>query len=231
MRRINYKSDIPPLLLSLKVDEKPITVPDCDFIVRFYIDGYEGRHYDCSHIGGVWSNCEPSEDGTKLVCYINNQRLGIGELCAEFHYISPDKRYSDGSQKSVVIIDSKELGVELVEGNGDTSASIDVSVLLPFIYGDAYDIAVKYGYEGTREDFYTALSEIGKDTGVVIASAICDLNIRIKALENRITKKQDYLQSGLNVKTIDGVSIVGDGNINLISNAKIDENGYLIFGV
>ena len=80
MRRINYKSDIPPLLLSLKVDENQITVPDCDFIVRFYIDGYEGRHYDCSHIGGVWSNCEPSEDGTKLVCYINNQRHGIGEL-------------------------------------------------------------------------------------------------------------------------------------------------------
>ena len=35
MRRINYKSDIPPLLLSLKVDENQITVPDCDFIVRF----------------------------------------------------------------------------------------------------------------------------------------------------------------------------------------------------
>ena len=34
MRRINYKSDIPPLLLSLKVDENQITVPDCDFIVR-----------------------------------------------------------------------------------------------------------------------------------------------------------------------------------------------------
>lgn len=160
MRRINYKSDIPPLLLSLKVDEKQITVPDCDFIVRFYIDGYDGRHYDCSHIGGVWSNCEPSEDGTKLVCYINNQRLGIGELCAEFHYISPDRRYSDGSQKSVVIIDSAELGVELVEDNGDAVTEAAIDVMLPFIYRTAYEIARDHGYTGTAEDFYGALASV-----------------------------------------------------------------------
>lgn len=160
MRRINYKSDIPPLLLSLKVDEKQITVPDCDFLVRFYIDGYEGRHYDCSHIGGAWSNCEPSEDGTKLVCYINNQRLGIGELCAEFHYISPDKRYSDGSQKSVVIIDSTELGVELVEDNGDAVTEAAIDVTLPFIYRTAYEIARDHGYTGTAEDFYGALASV-----------------------------------------------------------------------
>lgn len=160
MRRINYKSDIPPLLLSLKVDEKQITVPDCDFLVRFYIDGYEGRHYDCSHIGGAWSNCEPSEDGTKLVCYINNQRLGIGELCAEFHYISPDKRYSDGSQKSVVIIGSTELGVELVEDNGDAVTEAAIDVTLPFIYRTAYEIARNHGYTGTADDFYSALASV-----------------------------------------------------------------------
>ena len=160
MRRINYKSDIPPLLLSLKVDEKQITVPECDFIVRFYIEGYEGRHYDCSHIGGVWSNCEPSEDGTKLVCYINNQRLGIGELCAEFHYISPDRRYSDGSKKSVVIIDSTELGVELVEDNGDAVTEAAIDVTLPFIYRTAYEIARDHGYTGTAEDFYSALASV-----------------------------------------------------------------------
>ena len=160
MRRINYKSDIPPLLLSLKVDENQITVPDCDFIVRFYIDGYEGRHYDCSHIGGVWSNCEPSEDCTKLVCYINNQRLGIGELCAEFHYISPDRRYSDGSQKSVVIIGSTELGVELVEDNGDAVTEVAIDVTIPFIYRTAYEIARDHGYTGTAEDFYGALASV-----------------------------------------------------------------------
>lgn len=160
MRRINYKSDIPPLLLSLKVDENQITVPDCDFLVRFYIDGYEGRHYDCSHIGGVWSNCEPSEDGTKLVCYINNQRLGIGELCAEFHYISPDRRYSDGSQKSVVVIGSTELGVELVEDNGDAVTEAAIDVTLPFIYRTAYEIARDHGYTGTAEDFYGALASV-----------------------------------------------------------------------
>ena len=160
MRRINYKSDIPPLLLSLKVDEKQITVPDCDFLVRFYIEGYEGRHYDCSHIGGAWSNCEPSEDGTKLVCYINNQRLGIGELCAEFHYMPTDKRYSDGSQKSVVIIDSAELGVELVEDNGDAVTEAAIDVTLPFIYRTAYEIARDHGYTGTAEDFYSALASV-----------------------------------------------------------------------
>ena len=187
MRRINYKSDIPPLLLSLKVDENQITVPDCDFIVRFYIEGYEGRHYDCSHIGGVWSNCEPSEDGTKLVCYINNQRLGIGELCAEFHYISPDRRYSDGSQKSVVIIDSTELGVELVEDNGDAVTEAAIDVALPFIYRTAYEIARDHGYTGTAEDFYSALASV-----VAIADAE---NKRVTAEITRNANEQERIEN------------------------------------
>ena len=187
MRRINYKSDIPPLLLSLKVDEKQITVPECDFIVRFYIEGYEGRHYDCSHIGGVWSNCEPSEDGTKLVCYINNQRLGIGELCAEFHYISPNKRYSDGSQKSVVIIDSTELGVELVEDNGDAVTEAAIDVTLPFIYRTAYEIAREHGYTGTAEDFYSALAS-------VVAIADAEKN-RVTAEITRNANEQERIEN------------------------------------
>lgn len=187
MRRINYKSDIPPLLLSLKVDEKQITVPECDFIVRFYIEGYEGRHYDCSHIGGVWSNCEPSEDGTKLVCYINNQRLGIGELCAEFHYISPDRRYSDGSQKSVVIIDSTELGVELVEDNGDAVTEAAIDVTLPFIYRTAYEIAREHGYTGTAEDFYSALAS-------VVAIADAEKN-RVTAEITRNANEQERIEN------------------------------------
>lgn len=201
MRRINYKSDIPPLLLSLKVDEKQITVPDCDFLVRFYIDGYEGRHYDCSHIGGVWSNCEPSEDGTKLVCYVNNQRLGIGELCAEFHYMSPDMRYSDGSQKSVVIIGSTELGVELVEDNGDAVTEAAIDVTLPFIYRTAYEIARDHGYTGTAEDFYGALASVvgiaDAEKKRVTAEITRNANEqeRIENEENRLNAESDRVNA------------------------------------
>ena len=201
MRRINYKSDIPPLLLSLKVDEKQITVPECDFLVRFYIDGYEGRHYDCSHIGGVWSNCEPSEDGTKLVCYINNQRLGIGELCAEFHYISPDRRYSDDSQKSVVIIGSTELGVELVEDNGDAVTEAAIDVTLPFIYRTAYEIARDHGYTGTAEDFYSALASVvgiaDAEKKRVTAEITRNANEqeRIENEENRLNAESDRVNA------------------------------------
>lgn len=201
MRRINYKSDIPPLLLSLKVDEKQITVPDCDFLVRFYIEGYEGRHYDCSRIGGVWSNCEPSEDGTKLICYINNQRLGIGELCAEFHYISPDKRYSDGSQRSVVIIGSTELGVELVEDNGDAVTDAAIDVTLPFIYRTAYEIARDHGYTGTAEDFYGALASVvgiaDAEKKRVTAEITRNANEqeRIENEENRLNAESDRVNA------------------------------------
>lgn len=201
MRRINYKSDIPPLLLSLKVDEKQITVPDCDFLVRFYIDGYEGRHYDCSHIGGVWSNCEPSEDGTKLVCYINNQRLGIGELCAEFHYMSPDRRYSDGSQKSVVVIGSTELGVELVEDNGDAVTEAAIDVTLPFIYRTAYEISRDHGYTGTAEEFYGALASVvgiaDAEKKRVTAEITRNANEheRIENEENRLNAESDRVNA------------------------------------
>lgn len=230
MRRINYKSDIPPLLLSLKVDEKQITVPDCDFIVRFYIDGYEGRHYDCSHIGGVWSNCEPSEDGTKLVCYINNQRLGIGELCAEFHYISPDKRYSDGSQKSVVIIGSTELGVELVEDNGDAVTEAAIDVTLPFIYRTAYEIARDHGYTGTADDFYIALASVvgiaDAEKKRVTAEITRNANEqeRIENEENRLNAESDRVNA--EAQRVRNEAIRGEGENMRIEQEEDRKAGF-----
>ncbi len=159
MAKYNYKSDLPPILITLSIDGAVIDIPDCDFLVRFYIEGDEGRHYDCSHTCGVWKSCEPSQDGKKLICYLDNHNLGTGDLCAEFHYIKSDKYYDDGAQKSVVIADSGKVGIELVDGNGTLDVEF-VEIALPFIYRDAYNVAKDHGYTGTAEDFYKALASV-----------------------------------------------------------------------
>lgn len=159
MATYNYKSDLPPILITLTAEGEQVHIPECDFLVRFYIDGDEGRHYDCSHVGGVWKRCEPSQDGMKLICYLDSHHLGTGSLCAEFHYIRPDMEYEDGAQKSVVIADSGKVGIELVDGNGTLDVEL-VEITLPFIYRTAYDIAKANGYTGNAEAFYKALVSV-----------------------------------------------------------------------
>lgn len=43
-----------------------------------------------------------------------------------------------------------------------------------------------------------------------------DLGIKIKQyVNNKLQQKQDVLVSGTNIKTVNGVNLLGDGNLNL----------------
>lgn len=75
-----------------------------------------------------------------------------------------------------------------------------------------------------------ASSEIGK-LDQVVSEALNDLNDRINIVEDRMKEKQDALVSGKNIKTVQGHSLVGYGDVDLLGNASIDEDGYLIFEV
>lgn len=75
-----------------------------------------------------------------------------------------------------------------------------------------------------------ASSEIGK-LDQVVSEALNDLNDRINIVEGRMKDKQDTLVSGKNIKTVQGHSLVGNGDVDLLGNASIDDDGYLIFEV
>ena len=49
----------------------------------------------------------------------------------------------------------------LVPDGGDAPSELDVQVLLPYVYIDAYEIAKRYGYEGTAEDYVDILKNLG----------------------------------------------------------------------
>ena len=76
----------------------------------------------------------------------------------------------------------------------------------------------------TFEEAFGKLEKTITDNEYVTAQALNDLN----------TNKQDTLESGINIKTINGESILGDGNFNVTGDCiaypsfEIDSNGHLI---
>ena len=76
----------------------------------------------------------------------------------------------------------------------------------------------------TYEEAFGKLEKTITDNEYITAQALNDLN----------TNKQDTLESGINIKTINGESILGDGNFNVTGDCiayptfSIDNNGHLI---
>lgn len=57
----------------------------------------------------------------------------------------------------------------------------------------------------------------------IVSSALNDFSSDINSLSSRISAKQDKLTSGSNIKTINGQSILGSGNIEIKSETEVQE--------
>lgn len=163
--RKNYKSDFALKLTPKEVSGQSVTeLPEGDFSLIFRSGG---KSYTCSRKDGTYTNCVLNEDGT-LTCVFDNHGLMPGVLSVECSFETANELYADGSQKEVSWV--RPAGVELVTGNGDEATSFDIDLVMPFAIVTAYQMAVKYGYEGTEEDFYKALAggsslELGETAG------------------------------------------------------------------
>lgn len=58
----------------------------------------------------------------------------------------------------------------------------------------------------------------------IVSSALNDFSSEINSLSSRISAKQDMLRSGSNIKTINGQSILGSGNLEIKAEGQIEYN-------
>lgn len=153
MRRINYRSDF-RFALSLRNGNVDLSQSP---YWKAVLTTTGTNIYEVSRNGDKFKNCEIDELG-KLQVIVDNHKLEVGELSIEVTLFIPSTDYSDGIELEPV---REKTGIMLVPDGGDAPSELDVQVLLPYVYIDAYEIAKRYGYEGTAEDYIDILKNLG----------------------------------------------------------------------
>ena len=191
IRRINYKEDF-EVTIQLMQGDYPMDFPEHDFTVTF--KSFQGS-YEVGRKDGVYNRCAV-KDG-RLHCYLNSHGLSVGTLRAEIDIKYPDDNFEDGNKRKLLIIGGQ---VELVSGN-TVYTSADIEVSMEVILVDAYQLAVRKGYAGTIEEFYstfTLLSETMRElreAGKQVADVVSSENSRIEAETSRAESERQRVQA------------------------------------
>ena len=147
MKHINFKTGF-SLLLAPIVGDVLIHWGDGDWRAVFTTSGTR-KNYEASYINGVAKNCVIESNGAVKID-MRGHGLEPGVLvCTLYHRV-------DESAKEWKVTVFKP-GVELVGGSGDSATEIDVQVVMPYVYVDAYTIASKNGYTGSQAEYFELL--------------------------------------------------------------------------
>ena len=169
IRKENWKSDI-RLAVTLLVGGEAVHVPSHAFTLRFRVcNGRE--HYDCwRDENGGYHNCRPNDDGSMLLCFLDNHGLGLGELHCEYYDYAPDADFSDGNKLTVV---PQVLPIELVSGAGDDAEQVDAEVIVAIdgLVGDAQEAIAAANEAASRANEAASRAEAATADAVEAATA------------------------------------------------------------
>ncbi len=165
--RIYYKSDFDFIINIGGLANNVEGAADLDFdgVVQSELRG--GKGFRFSRVGNVWVNCVKAEQGASPRCAkgmavrvtCDSHSLPPGPLSLELTVHFPDNAYPDGCRKQVC---RHPLPIELVAGECDcnTGSPSSIAVTLPYVWASAYELAAANGYDGTREEYNTALASM-----------------------------------------------------------------------
>ena len=182
LMRKNFQEDF-SVTIQLMNGEEKINFPDTDFTVLF--KSLQGQ-YLCSKTNGKFSNCRQNEDGT-LTCYLENHNLSPGILKAEVSINIDDPNYPDKKRKSVLFPKGE---IELVTGPSSFD-DVLINTALDYAIITAYDMAVKHGYVGTKEEFYATFSDLSSTLQTVEDSLST-----VKDCEDKVKKGLEKIKDG-----------------------------------
>lgn len=182
-------------------NNEAIRIQDCDsFVAKFYTDNIDNSAV-CLKLNDELANIKIEENAD--YCLINStdlSKMQDGVLFFNISYSVTDESYSDG------------LFNNTIAGNTNYYISLNNS---------------------SEIDYYTK-EEIDEKLDEIVAGGEIDLSnyykksevdnlLLAKADKSELTGKQDTLISGVNVKTINGNSILGSGNIELQASTDLSD--------
>lgn len=153
--RINHLSDF-TLYETFTRFDKQVAVPERLRITYFTETGFP-RCFVAERNGSEFRNCALSPDGNTLQVYVALSRhyIGTGPVKKIITETLDAPQFPDGERR---VSSVGETSFTLWSGNSDTSIeAADESVLQDLLYGySAYELAKKYGYEGTEQEYAMA---------------------------------------------------------------------------
>ena len=155
MFKINYKSDFTFILVIRDCEGNDIGFPPMDFDAQIWTNSKINAYY-FGRRNGELINCK-NEDG-KIRVIVNDHQMRCGELQVEVTLHLPDSEFPDQERR---IVTPDKLDITLVNLTDSTCYPSEVAeISFPMALVTSYDIAVKYGYEGTQEQFIADLTSI-----------------------------------------------------------------------
>lgn len=153
--RVNHLSDFTLYETFTRFDQQ-VAVPERLRITYFTETGFP-RCFVAERNGSEFRNCSLSPDGNTLQVYIALSRhyIGTGPVKKIITEILDAPVFPDGERR---VSTPSDTSVILWSGASDTSIeAADESVLQDLLYGySAYELAKKYGYEGTEQEYAMA---------------------------------------------------------------------------
>lgn len=183
MQYENFKSDF-KLEVTLMLGGAAIAVPAHDFELVFS-SGDGPERYVCGRCGGEWLRCSPTADNSKLMCYLDDHRLGPGVLKCLFVDHAPDGEMPDGEMRKVV---PQELDVELVVDAGEDAVEVDADVVVSVetLLGDVRALADELETKKATNYWKGAPGSPGTP-GVGITSVVQTTTSHVSEGENIVT--------------------------------------------
>lgn len=155
MFKINYKSDFTFILVIRDCDGNDIGFPPMDFDALIWTNSKINAYY-FGRKAGELVNCK-NEDG-RIRVIVNDHQMRCGELQVEVTLHLPDSEFPDQERR---IVTPDKLDITLVNLTDSTCYPSEVAeISYPMALITSYDIAVRYGYEGTQEQFISDLTSI-----------------------------------------------------------------------
>ena len=179
MFKINYKSDFTFILVIRDCEGNDIGFPPMDFDAQIWTNSKINAYY-FGRRNGELINCKNEDDKIRVI--VNDHQMRCGELHVEVTLHLPDSEFPDQERR---IVTPDKLDITLVNLTDSTCYPSEVAeISFPMALVTSYDIAVKYGYEGTQEQFIQDLTSIKNAESVKEEIAI--QTEEIKRVENEL---------------------------------------------
>ena len=155
MFKINYKSDFTFILVIRDCEGNDIGFPPMDFDAQIWTNSKINAYY-FGRKNGELINCKNEDDKIRVI--VNDHQMRCGELQVEVTLHLPDSEFPDQECR---IVTPDKLDITLVNLSDSTCYPSEVAeISFPMALVTSYDIAVKYGYEGTQEQFIQDLTSM-----------------------------------------------------------------------
>ena len=179
MFKINYKSDFTFILVIRDCEGNDIGFPPMDFDAQIWTNSKINAYY-FGRRNGELINCKNEDDKIRVI--VNDHQMRCGELQVEVTLHLPDSEFPDQERR---IVTPDKLDITLVNLTDSTCYPSEVAeISFPMALVTSYDLAVKYGYEGTQEQFIQDLTSIKNAESVKEEIAI--QTEEIKRVENEL---------------------------------------------